>query len=480
MLTISKKRRSAEQIIATLYLYLLPVRMISQLSWFASMLRGAGIYFDVILHGLGVVLYVLTRGGQIPTGRGRSSGLMQYTGFAILALNCSSVIMACIMQAIYGDQGNESAFDGILGMLIYFTQYFLIFWYNREVFRMIGKEALLKILHRLCAALLILGWWQYLIMNVGGFFATVYDRLNIFGIVNPSRQLPKLCLTGSEGAGAGTLLAIFILPILFSRILTEPAGKRRIYIFQVIAWLPPLYMTRSSTAYILATVSFAVFFFYLLRKRKNPAMLIVVSLVFLFVFVLLLFPDTVLEWFPEDIREQISYLLLEKATDLSNGSTVSRTVPLIVNWGAFSEYPILGVGNGLQGYFYPKYFPDWAYHVAGSDVLVFLERSKTGLSNGGVFFPGFLSGYGLLGICLLAGYILKSHELVQNAKEELGPFYYVYKIAVWAILFSGFQGDFYGTYYLWFILSIPFMVGIYDFRTHEPEPASLQEGVSHE
>ena len=58
--------------------------------------------------------------------------------------------------------------------------------------------------------------------------------------------------------------------------------------------------------------------------------------------------------FGDEAIEQIEYLLLEKVTDTSNGSTTSRTVPLLVNWGAFTEFPIFGVGNGLQGYFSTK------------------------------------------------------------------------------------------------------------------------------
>ena len=57
-----------------------------------------------------------------------------------------------------------------------------------------------------------------------------------------------------------------------------------------------------------------------------------------------------------EMFEQIEYLLFEKATDSDNGSTVSRTVPLLVNWGAFMEHPIFGVGNGLQGYYYEKFY----------------------------------------------------------------------------------------------------------------------------
>lgn len=450
------QNRKVEKTIAVLYVYLLPVRMIAQFEPLQAAMHGAGIYFDVILHALGVLLYLISHRGRINIKNDLNSSVMQYTGLMILLFNLSSVIMACVIQAIHGNHGSESAFNGILGMLVYFTQYFLMFWYNREVFTLIAKEELLRIFRHICVGMLALGYFQFLVMNIGGIFATVYDKLDIFGVLYDS-DMPKLCLTGSEGASAGTLIGIMIYPFLFSQILTQPKTKK--YVIQVLLWLPIIYATRSSTAYILVAASVCVFLFvYIRNKRKSAILSIGIYACMILVLIFAFYPEMILNLFPKEIGEQIQYLLFDKATDLQNGSTVARTVPLLVNWGAFTEYPILGVGNGLQGYFYEKYFPAWAYNVASSDVLEFLERSKYGITNGGVFFPGLLSGYGVFGLVLIAIFLAKIRTLLKSGKEQLGAFYWLFVLACPAIILCGFQGDFYAKYYIWFILSIPFMV----------------------
>ena len=50
---------SVEREVAKLYLFLLPVRMISPLLGFAGLFHGAATYFDFILNALGIVVYLI-------------------------------------------------------------------------------------------------------------------------------------------------------------------------------------------------------------------------------------------------------------------------------------------------------------------------------------------------------------------------------------------------------------------------------------
>lgn len=369
-------------LLAKAYLLLLPIRMIAPLLFLQNYFGASANYFDLVLHIMGLALIVVGSRGVIQIGKDRTSKLFHYLVLMIVWFNLSSVVMAIVMQSIHGNIGNESAFRGIAGMLVYFTQYVFIVFYNKEIFRYITTEEIIDLLNKLVWFLFILGYFQIAVMVSGGLFASLYDKLDIMDIVRNSEKLPKLCLTGSEGASAGTLIGTFVFPFIMAKIFVQRKVLKNI-IF-LLAWLPVVYFTFSSTAYILVAIDILVFCLLYMIKVKREMNSIVIGLLFSSgLIVVLLFPISFASFLPSDVGEKVEYLLTEKASDKANGSTVSRLVPLYVNWGAFMEYPILGVGNGNQGYFYEKYFPEFAWNVAGSDVSVFLERSRGGISNGG-------------------------------------------------------------------------------------------------
>ena len=170
---------------------------------------------------------------------------------------------------------------------------------------------------------------------------------------------------------------------------------------------------------------------------------------------LMLFGNEIIDMLPEKISNNIKYLLFEKIQDSNNGSTVWRSVPLYYNWGAFTEYPLIGVGNGLQGYFLEKYFPDAMRTVKGVDAVGLLKNWTSGVSNGALFWPSILSGYGIIGVFLVLIYIVKSERLIRKKMKALGTLYYMYRLSIFAIIFAGFATDFVAKYYIWFAISIP-------------------------
>lgn len=438
-----------EIVVAKLYCFLLPFRMLPQLSFLQSIVGGCANYLPFIFHLVGMLLWMINENGILDFYKKKE--LIWYATKLTIWLSISSVIMAFVIQNIYGNQGSENAFQGIKGMLIYFIQYFCMFIYNYRVFQILSIDEMNKIIHINCFVLLIIGYFQVLVMN--GIGTGVYDRINYLGILNTSSQLPKLCLTGNEGASAGCIIGVFIMPFLFSHIII---GKRKC-VFEALLWLIPLYYTYSSTAYILFIVDVIVLLVFLIIKSDKPSrgfITLVIIILCVGITFMVLYQGGLVN---EDQINNIHYLLFEKASDENNGSTIARNISLLVNWGAFTEYPILGVGNGLQGYFYESYFPAHALKVAGSDAGVFLDRSREGISNGGVFTLSLLSGYGIIGcffILVFVGKCIKSNALNKASNRN---FYFLYIIAGIAFIIMGFQGDAYGLYYAWFMLSIPFM-----------------------
>lgn len=439
--------------IAKMYLYLLPFRMISPLLFIKDIVGVCALYTDFVLHMAGMLLWVFNCKGNLTAPSSENKLLITNFIKLVMYLNCSSIVMSFVIDSRFGRLGNDTAFDGIMGMLIYFTQYALMLLYNMRVFSLLDRKTISKILHQVCVVLLVIGYMQVLVMNgIGG---AIYDAIDILDIVRNSNQLPKLCLTGSEGAAAGSLISLFVMPVLLSDIIVNKNTKRNA--IEIILWLIPLYFTQSSTAYILFTVEMIMFAFLMAIEKKQILRFIKIVSISLVVVLLL---GTVLGMtgvINDEVVSDIQYLLFDKATDENNGSTISRTVPLMVNWGAFTEYPLFGVGNGLQGYFYEKYFPEEAYRVQGSDVTEFLKVSRTGISNGGVFFPSLLSGYGTVGMILIVLFIFSMIKVMHYKKTYIEKFYYMWILASAAFLVTGFQGDLYGKYYAWFMISLPFI-----------------------
>ena len=442
------------KIVAELYIYLLPIRMIVQLSGIKILFQGAANYLDFVFHVLGMAIIFITYKGKIYIYGDKASFLMKRFFQLILFLNISSFVMAIIMQLEYGSYAGETAFSGILGMLIYFFQYAAIFFYNKKVFQIISQKRIEQIIAKLIFGLMVIGYVQIAVMLFGGVVNTLYRRLDILGILADVQKVGKLCLTGTEGASAGTLISVLVLPFLYSQILTKE--KIGTYVLQLILWIPIILFTKSSTGYILFAISLFVFSVFLVKTGRVSNILFIILVIFAIIVVLIsLFPEFLKKMLPESFNVQ--YLLIEKVMDLSNGSTASRTVPFLLNWGAFKEKPLLGVGNGLQGYFYTKYFPSWGYSVAGSDILDFLKIAKNTIANGAVFIPSLLSGYGIVGVGLIVAWVKSYLSYANQNKAILGKFYYMFIFAAISFFISGLQGDMYGKYYVWFMLSLPFM-----------------------
>lgn len=439
-----------ETIIAELYLFSLPFRQINLFAFLNSLIGSCAEWLPFGFHVIGLLLWALNKGGRIEIQKEKRR-LIKSAFFLMVFLNVSSIIMAINMQMIYGNLGSDNAFKGIAGMCIYFTQYFFMFLYNYRVFELVSIRKIKKILSWCCRVLLIIGFIQVLVIN--GIGIQIYDKLIFLGNINDSKHLPKLCLTGTEGASAGCIISIFVFPFLISRIIQ---GERK-YIFELILWLVPLYFTYSTTAYILAALSVVFLVVFLVRytNDKSKALTTLFIIILTVIFAILLITSTNI--LNSEQIDQIRYLLFEKASDKDNGSTISRTIPLLVNWGAFTEYPLLGVGNGLQGYFYEKYFPRWAYNAPGTDAGVYLERSRQGIGNGGIFIPGLLSGYGIVGCAAIIVFIWHCFQEHQKNRLFADVFYYSGIISFITFVVMGFQGDVYGMYYAWFMISIPFM-----------------------
>ena len=141
------------------YIFLLPFRMISPLLFTKQYLGVCANYFDLVLHLLGLLLIFIRSRGVIHIYKDKTSTLFHYFAWMIAWFNLSSFIMAFIMQNKHGNIGKDSAFHGIAGMLVYFTQYAFMVFYNKEIFKEISKEEIISILNKVINILLFIGYF---------------------------------------------------------------------------------------------------------------------------------------------------------------------------------------------------------------------------------------------------------------------------------------------------------------------------------
>lgn len=441
--------------VAKLYLVLLPFRIITPFEFLKAIMGPLANYVDTIFLALGLLLWLNSQ-IRMPINA-INQPLFKTIRNSVLLLNLSSVIMAFVMYDLYGNCNGKSPFIGIIPMILFYFQYLMMFLYNIRVFQILDYRTIVRMISKACTALLVLGYVQVLVLR--GLGVGIYDLLaNVIGGFEPSSDFYKLPLTASEGAGAGGLIGIFVIPFLIARYLH---GHKKSLV-QIILWLIPLYYTHSSTAYFLFLFDFCIFLILLLRQSKKTGGYAKIMTTGIFVTI---FVSTALYTVGEaGFADELTYVAFDKVSDLENGSTVSRMTPFFINSGCFKEMPIAGVGNGLQGYFYAKYFPYEFLSVPGTDLANFLEKvqSPGTIANGGIFLPGYISGYGIIGILILINFIIKLRKTFKARESHLGVFREMFILGSWAFLIMSFSSEMYCLYYAWFVLSIPFMY--FDFN----------------
>ena len=135
----------------------------------------------------------------------------------------------------------------------------------------------------------------------------------------------------------------------------------------------------------------------------------------------------------------INYFLVEKLTDEGNMSTAMRMSTVTNDIKCLYKYPILGIGNGNQGFHFNENIPDWIRYSGSPEVNDALT-GKIKVVSGGPFLMAFISGYGILGVILLLIYIIKSNIEIKKNKENLGYLYYMYHISIISFLVGSVVG----------------------------------------
>ncbi len=441
-----------EKLMAKLYLYFLPFQMFTPFIFLNSLFVGLGKRASFLF--LLMVIFVSFLSIRGLTYRNDKSGkLFNHFIFMYIVGDITSLVMAAVLFSELGTIGGENTFNGVIPKICFTFAYMVFMYYNQELFRQLSKEEIGTIFDRIVTICICIGFLQIFVILFGGPFSQIYDIINL---AFEAWSLDRITFTGrialltTEPASGAGFLGVVVAPYLFSKYI---ANKFKfIDSIKLLLIIIVLYFTKSTTGYSLLSLDFLLFGFIILRTREiNTAKKTLV--IFLMIIAFAIFGITVVA--NEVLFGHITSVF-DKLFNLDNTSSMSRKVGLYVNWGIFQRFPLFGVGNGNQGFFYREFFPKEAFSSIWA-VERYNEAAYT-LMDGGVFFGAFLSGYGIIGFGLLIAFIRKSIIIMKNNKRIYGYLYYFYIISGVALVVNGLSSTLVGDYSMWFIVSLPLAI----------------------
>lgn len=436
-----------EKAIFIIYLILLPVTCFRPLDkYFMGITDSVSVFF----HFIGLILIFI----NYKRKKHKMSSLLKYSLLMISILNISSIFMALILFSKLGTWLGRNTFIAIFPQVIYYTQIAFVLYYNYNSLNKFGIKLVKRIFEINIIYLLILGYIQILVINFNiPFLESIYKKVaEVF--VNNSYVLThnRVCLVATEASVAGVLLSIFIIPYIMAKILV----RNNKYWVILALYIPIVYFTKSTSAYLGIFMVCGIVLYIFIKEYFNFKRLINFSLVIgIIVCISVLYLNNSRSNQNSEMFYNIKSIAINKLFDRNNYSTVHRTTSLYTGARAVIDYPILGVGNGNQGFFYIKHFPEWGYKSPES---IDYYTGKSGWPGAGAFIPAYLSGYGIVGFILLIIFAVKSQRAIRKIKNYDMEWVFFYYIAIVGFLISAIISiDIVGNYYIIFILSLPLL-----------------------
>lgn len=441
-----------EQGFAKAFIICLPLRMLTILTPIKDIMGAQAEYFSLIFHALGIMLCLSNPKVLFGDGHRGPGTLISVYWKMVAVFAATSFMMAIYVNSTFGKFNGNSPYIAVLKMALDFVQYGLIMMYSKAAFGLIGRESVLKCLLLATRITLFVGYLQIAVLANIPVITGFYNALAKIFSFNTFRR--QIALTFWEPSWAAMFIGIVVIPLHAARLITRCDSPTAV-VGEFLAWIPVIIFTKSTTAYLLsfASLGTAILFILFGRTRNFGARLLAVLLMGAGIFML-----NNLEYMDSVLGFNFSYLLRTKVFDMQNQSTASRMIPIIGNWAIFLKFPLIGCGNGLQGYYFKSLIGGIASNFRALDKAsqTLLSGTLPDIANGQLFFPGVLSGYGLLGSALLIRFFAKCLKCVRERAESFGIFGQIYLIAFVPMFIAGFKSEFVGIYYLWFILSLPY------------------------
>lgn len=448
---ITNRNIGLEKLIAKLFIFFLPFKMFSPLYPLSNITHGLANTASFLFIIIGLLLVLLRKKLVIQNGYGGKI----FKNFIIMWLVCdlTSLVMAVLLHDQVGTIGGEDTFSAVLKKILFSFAYILFVYYGIEVWKLLSKDEITNVITKSIDFCIIVGMIQILILFKISFAVAIYDFINTgFNAFSSSEiiRTNKIAVLSIEPAYASGYLCAFFIPFLLSRIIYGNNTNKTI--IRLILCIMLLYFTKSTTGYTLFLVEFVVFIYVFLAKSKISLSHKIIS-VFMGLSALALLIIIIASQVA--ISSNITSVF-DKLLSNDNATSADRKLFIIVDSKIFFNYPLLGVGNGNQGFFYQQYTPDWMlslYTAAGA-----YSRAGEVLVDGGPFWLAFISGYGIVGLSMLFFMVKNSINIIKWNRGTLKFYYYFYYLSIFLIFATGTVATMGDSYYMWFILALPMSI----------------------
>lgn len=408
----------------------------------------------IVLLIIGLMIQAITR-----RFRYGISSLVRNHFIITLLLALMSIGSSIVLQSSNMSISGESPMGTCLITLCWLIFHFASVVYLSNSFSSIRLSDLDTTFEIMSGIVLVFG-----ILEIGMVFRipgarNVFELVNVGGwiqqpLVGQNSRIAGVC---SEPAHMGTVLSMFCLPYHISKIDDKNSLWHRICIAVLLVLAC---FTFASTVYI--TVSFLLLMiagYKVLFGRINRYDIVAVCIVGSLICVFLLFV-----WLPHSVVLRDSELVesirntLVKPTNRANQSTAYRLSVIINDYRVFLRYPLFGVGEGNQGFFYAENVPSWIVSSGTTEAARVISGSR-GVINGGPFLPSLISGYGLVGLIAYLSWFAGCVRYANHYSRSMGTYYkmFIYSLIgsiplmITSIGFSGFPAA------LFIVLTLPFV-----------------------
>lgn len=356
-----------------------------------------------------------------------------------------------------GPLNGENTIRACIGMIIFGIVVLLNISYNVYAFtHLITWNQAEKIFRKSIYVLLFVGYLQLASIRVGGPFSALYHALGTVFFL--SEELDRgVQFFGSEASAVATLF-LFIIPYLIAKVLHSnffDVWKNKDLLLLVL--FVPLFITSNSSSVLMSmAMVVAVTICLFLRYRGFYKVCLVCSLLAgMSVAVAYGLGDMKFQGKSVD-QESLDYILLGKITDTENHSTMMRSSSIVNDMKIFFKFPITGVGDGLQGYWYNENLP--IIYLASSEVQDVVSGKNGIADGGGAYFPLMLSAYGLIGVVLLFVFLggYKQYIIPKKHERDVPIPIVMFRIFFCIFLSSGWFGlGIRQNFVVCFVLSLP-------------------------
>ena len=411
---------------------------------------GLGDVASFIFCTIGIILAIIN--GRLHWGKSKSDKLFKQFIIIYFLCDIASVIMALLLFKRCGYIAGENTVIATSKKILFSFAYIAFIYYCREIGGILTLDEIFSTIEKTINVCLVVGIIQIGILYNISIFEAIYNAINsLFDAWTVTRvhQTGRIALLANEPAYSAGFLGIIVFPYLLSKFLVK---KNTVFDFlKLFILVVILYFTKSTTGYVIFAVTIVFFVYYYVKNSSintfNKGLLIVL-VAFFVVFAYFLLKEL-------NIFNDFMFVI-EKLTSSENENSTDRKAIIVINLLILKKFPLLGVGNGNQGFFYRELAPVWAINsFTGARAY---KNAANVLFDGGPFWLAFISGYGLLGIILMVLFFKNSIINMKLYKNQFPLLYYFYILSLPILLVDGVAATLGEKQYFWFVLAIPMML----------------------